>query len=97
MKEGDDRSFSGGQAFPPALGVADLEALSKTFHYEPKTWSDSIAKVAVDIMEKIMHLFFREKVRLDFAFLTFKSSFRCQLLGPGFALLCPIRPSLPNP
>jgi hypothetical protein len=63
MKEGDDRSFSGEYpSFPPSLGITDLEALSKTFHYEPKTWTDKIAKLAVDIMEKIMHLFFREKV-----------------------------------
>mmetsp|Transcript_18777 Transcript_18777/g.34785 ORF Transcript_18777/g.34785 Transcript_18777/m.34785 type:complete len:326 (+) Transcript_18777:149-1126(+) len=50
-----------GGSFPPSLGKEGLEKIGETFHYPPKTVGDKVAASIVSILEKAMHLFFREK------------------------------------
>ncbi|GBG23900.1 Alternative oxidase, mitochondrial [Hondaea fermentalgiana] len=50
-----------GESFPPALSCENLEALGKVYHYEPKNLRDKIAYNTVQVLEKFMFLFFREK------------------------------------
>ena len=65
LAQRDAVSPNGWKSFPPSISIADLEspALEQEYHYPPKTRGDRIAKKLVDYGEKLMHLFFREKVR----------------------------------
>lgn len=49
--------------FPPSVGISTkkLEELGFLPHYVPQTFSDKVALQVVNVMEKIMHLFFRSK------------------------------------
>lgn len=49
------------QAYPPALGVKELEALGEVYHFAPKDFRDKVAFKIVQFMEWLMHMFFREK------------------------------------
>mmetsp|Transcript_152237 Transcript_152237/g.469004 ORF Transcript_152237/g.469004 Transcript_152237/m.469004 type:complete len:300 (-) Transcript_152237:49-948(-) len=51
------------RSFPPAIGIKDLESplISTPYHYTPKTIGDRVAYSLVAVLEKAMHLFFREK------------------------------------
>ena len=67
LAQRDAVSPNGWKSFPPSISIADLEspALEQEYHYPPKTRGDRIAKKLVDYGEKLMHLFFREKVRRE--------------------------------
>ena len=51
------------QAFPPSLAVSkeDLEAIGKPEHFTPESTADKVAFRIVQVLEKFMGLFFRDK------------------------------------
>lgn len=52
----------GREHWPPALSKAELESLGEEVHYTPQNFRDKVAAVLVNgFLEKLMHLFFREK------------------------------------
>ena len=60
-----DGSTAAKKEAPKTLHMLDIRecAIEQEYHYPPKTRGDRIAKKLVDYGEKLMHLFFREKVR----------------------------------
>uniref|UniRef100_A0A7S2W613 Alternative oxidase n=1 Tax=Mucochytrium quahogii TaxID=96639 RepID=A0A7S2W613_9STRA len=49
------------ETFPPSLSVKDLEAIGAPVHFPPQSVGDEVAIRVVKVLEKFMHLFFREK------------------------------------
>ena len=54
-------SETGNHTCPPALAVKDLEQLETPIAFPISGVKDRIAKTLVDVLEKVMHLFFRDR------------------------------------